>query len=210
MSMQHDQPGARSGAGAVATRAAEETRGVATTAMEGSREVATEAADELSSVVGQAKDQIHTLVEDTRAEVQQQADAQATRAADGLRNLSHQFGALAEGRTEEAPQLQQYLMTAQHRLSDVATRVEQRGPEGLLEDLSSFARRRPGMFLLCAAGAGFAAGRLVRSGAMSQGGNGHRQPDRFDPYSPSMVASGVVSTRPVGATGAPATRGTAP
>jgi hypothetical protein len=199
MSMQHDEPGARSASGAVATRAAEESKGVATTAMEGTREVATQAADQMSSVVGQAKDQFHTLVGDTRAEVQQQAETQAARAAEGLRNLSHQFGALAEGRTEEAPQLQQYLTTAHHRLSDVATRVEERGPQGLLDDLASFARRRPGMFLLCAAGAGFAAGRLVRTGAMSQSGNGHGQSTQratYAPPVPSAVAAGSMSAPP--------------
>jgi hypothetical protein len=205
MSMQHE-PGARSEAGAVATRAAEETKGVATTAMEGTREVATQAADQMSSVVGQAKEQIQTLVGDTRTEVQQQAETQAAKAAEGLRSLSQQFGALAEGRTADAPQLQQYLTTAQSRLSDAATRVEARGPQGLLDDLASFARRRPGMFLLCAAGAGFAAGRLVRTGAMTQTGNGDGQRNQFATYAPpaapipSAVAAGsMAAPRPVGA-----------
>jgi hypothetical protein len=200
MSMQ--QSGAGSEAGAVATRAAEETKGVASTAMEGTREVASEAAGQVSTVVGSAKDQIHVLVDDTRTQVQQQAETQASRAAEGLRNLSQQFGALADGRTSEAPQLQQYLSSAQQRLSDVATRVETRGPQGLMEDLTSFARRKPGMFLLAAAGAGFAAGRLLRSGALSSSGGDGGQSRSTDTgmYMPSTAGIGAMpAPDPIGA-----------
>jgi hypothetical protein len=200
MSMQ--QSGAGSGAGAVATRAAEETKGVASTAVEGTRDVASEAAGQVSTVVGSAKEQINTLVGDTRTQVQQQAETQAGRAAEGLRNLSQQFGALAEGRTSEAPQLQQYLSSAQQRLSDVATRVETRGPQGLMEDLTSYARRRPGMFLLAAVGAGFAAGRLMRTGALgsSGSGDGQGQATAAATYTPSMAGIGSMpAADPIGA-----------
>lgn len=202
MSMQHDEAGARSEPGAVATRAAEETKGVATTAMQGTRGVATEAADQMSSVVGQAKEQMQSLMGDTRAEALQQAETQAAKAAEGLRSLSQQFAAVAQGRIEEAPQLQQYLSTAQQRLSAAATRLEERGPQGLLDDLASFARRRPGMFLLCAAGAGFAAGRLVRTGAVSQSGTdtGNGQRSQFATYAPPVVGEPSMSAPlPVGA-----------
>lgn len=192
MSMQHDESVSGSRAGEVATRAAEESKNVASTAAEGTREVVAEAAGEISSVVGQAKDQVQSLVADARTELQQQADTRAAQAADGLRRLSWQFGALAEGRPTDAPQLMEYMKTAEHRLSDAAARLEQRGPQGLLEDVASFARRRPGMFLLCAAGAGFAAGRLVRSGALSQSGNSSSA--QVAPLPPPMVGVGAESS----------------
>ena len=44
------------------------------------------------------------------------------------------------------------------------SRLEDRGIEGVVDDVSRFARRRPGVFLLAAAGAGFVVGRFVRSG----------------------------------------------
>jgi len=40
--------------------------------------------------------------------------------------------------------------------------VQNRGMEGLVDDLQRFARRRPGVFLFATAVAGFAAGRAVR------------------------------------------------
>jgi hypothetical protein len=53
----------------------------------------------------------------------------------------------------------------------VAERLESGGLEGALSDLQGFARRRPGVFLLGAAAAGFAVARLVR-GAQAANGDG--------------------------------------
>ena len=50
------------------------------------------------------------------------------------------------------------------RWSSFASRLEDRGIEGVVDDVARFARRRPGVFLLAAAGAGFVVGRFVRSG----------------------------------------------
>jgi hypothetical protein len=60
------------------------------------------------------------------------------------------------------------------------------------------------MFLLCAAGAGFAAGRLVRTGAVSQSasgnGDGDGQRSQFGAYAPPMVGEPSMSAPlPVGA-----------
>jgi hypothetical protein len=61
----------------------------------------------------------------------------------------------------------------------MAERLESGGLEGALSDLQTFARRRPGVFLLGAAATGFAVGRLLRGaqaanadGGSSQVGNG--------------------------------------
>jgi hypothetical protein len=62
--------------------------------------------------------------------------------------------------------------------------VSERGFDGLVDDVQSFARRRPGVFLAAAAATGFVAGRLFRgaqaaanagSGSSSAGGNGYRE-----------------------------------
>jgi hypothetical protein len=61
-----------------------------------------------------------------------------------------------------------YVDDARSRIGRLAGELEQRGPEGLAEDLSRFARRRPGAFLLGAGLVGFAAGRVVRAGAATR------------------------------------------
>ena len=48
------------------------------------------------------------------------------------------------------------------RTHDLATWLEDREPHEVLQELQTFARRRPGRFLLAAAGAGLLAGRLTR------------------------------------------------
>ena len=50
----------------------------------------------------------------------------------------------------------------------LASRMEQGGAQGVVDDVTRFARRRPGAFLAGAAGVGFVVGRLVRAGAASQ------------------------------------------
>jgi hypothetical protein len=49
------------------------------------------------------------------------------------------------------------------RLDGVASRVERDGIDGLLDDVRSYARRRPGTFLVAAGVAGFVVGRLARN-----------------------------------------------
>lgn len=51
---------------------------------------------------------------------------------------------------------------ASQRISEVADWLEQRDPQDLLNDVTRFARRRPGTFLAIAAGAGLLAGRMGR------------------------------------------------
>jgi hypothetical protein len=84
--------------------------------------------------------------------------------------LSSQVGALAEGRTQDTGQLGPMLDEAQHKLQRYVTSLEDRGPQALVDDVSRFARRRPGVFLLGAGLAGFAIGRVVRGAAAGQDG----------------------------------------
>jgi len=68
----------------------------------------------------------------------------------------------------------------------VADYLAEHGPEGLLEGVQDFARRRPGTFLLAAATAGFVVGRL---------GKGVFSADGPDAYSYSHDGDGTTTTR---------------
>jgi hypothetical protein len=72
--------------------------------------------------------------------------------------------ALTEGRPGDSGPLAGYVTDARQQVASFALRLENRGIEGVVDDVAQFARRRPGMFLLAAAGTGFLVGRLVRSG----------------------------------------------
>jgi len=161
--MQTTSPNDASGS----SKPAEVAKTAASEAASGAKDVAGEAAAQAKQVAFQAKEHVTQLVHQTREELVSQAGSKSEQAAGSLRTLSGQISALAEGRPGEAGPLAGYLSEAQTKVNSFARRLEQGGPQGLMDDVTSFARRRPGAFLLGAIGAGFVAGRLVRSGAMS-------------------------------------------
>jgi ElaB/YqjD/DUF883 family membrane-anchored ribosome-binding protein len=139
--------------------------GVATQAGDSAKDVAGQAAEQLTNVAQQAKTQLTGLVDQTKEEVRQQAQTKGEQAAGALRSLSDQLQALSSGRPAEAGQLTSYLDDVRERVIGFATTLEQRGPQGLVDDVARYARRKPGMFLLMAGVAGFSVGRLVRAAA---------------------------------------------
>jgi uncharacterized phage infection (PIP) family protein YhgE len=153
----------KSGVARAAETAKAEVATVATTAADGAKEVAGEASAQTKAVISQAKQQVDDLVTQTRAEVRQQAEDRSAQAAAGLLRLSEQVAALADGQPESAGSLPRYLEEAQEHVRRLASRLEQGGPQGLLDDMSRFARRRPGLFLAGSVGAGFLVGRMLRA-----------------------------------------------
>jgi hypothetical protein len=79
-----------------------------------------------------------------------------------MRTLSQQLTALAEGHPEAAGPLAEYVGHSGDKVGEYAKRLHDGGLDGIVGDARGFARRRPGLFLLGAVAAGFAAGRLIR------------------------------------------------
>jgi ElaB/YqjD/DUF883 family membrane-anchored ribosome-binding protein len=187
MTVQHDQTGTTHGstggdqstAGRVADTAKSEASNVASTAAGGARDVAGEAGTQAKAVAGEAKQQLDRLMRQSRGEFRQQAEQRTAQAAGQLRNLSEQVSALVQGRPEAAGQLLGYANDAQQQLRRLAARMEQGGPQGVVDDVTRFARRRPGVFLAGAAGIGFVVGRLVRAAAASQGNGDQSAGDAY-------------------------------
>jgi hypothetical protein len=159
-----------------ATSPAGESPQVAGAATSAAGEVAGTAATATGEVVGTAKEQAgHVLEEslvqakDLAAEVRStltdQLHSQSERLTDQLHGLS---GQLTEGDTSGV--VGQAMTEAGQRLRALADRLQRTGPEGVLADLRSYARRNPGSFLLAAAAAGLVTGRLVKG--MSAGSTG--------------------------------------
>ena len=160
----------------VAATAGSEASNVAATAAEGAKEIAGEATAQTQAVVSQAKQEVDSLITQTREEMRLQAESRSAQAAGGLRTLSEQVAALAEGRPDSAGSLPRYLEDAQEHVRNLASRLEQGGPQGIIDDVTRFARQRPGLFLAGALGAGFVVGRMVRaSSAQSDSDPGSMQ-----------------------------------
>ena len=135
------------------------------TAQEKMSRVAGEAPAQLSKVTNDVRTQVRESTQRTLGDVRTQADDQASRAAQGLRDLSTRAQALAEGRTQEAGNLGGMVESIGRQADDFAQRLETGGVQGLLDDTARFGRKRPMAFLALAVGAGFVAGRLLRTGA---------------------------------------------
>ena len=172
-----------------ASSGAAETAGAA---RDGAKEVASEAVTQAKVVAGEARQQVSSLVDQTRGELSKQADERTKQAAGGLRVLADQVDALANGRPAESGPLAGLLGEAHGRVSGFAERLESGGPRQLVDDVSTFARRRPIVFLAAAVGAGFVVGRLARAGrAAAQDGDeaAAQPPSATLPLTPPALGS---------------------
>lgn len=143
-------------------------------AADAGRHVAGVAAEQASQTAGEAAAQAKNLYAQTRQELQGQAATQQQRLADGVRSLSSELESMAEkGNAGTASDL---VREVSGRARDVAGWLDQRDPGAVLQEVTSFARRRPGTFLAIAAGAGLVAGRLTR-GAISEARNESTSPE---------------------------------
>jgi len=151
-------------------------KAVARTANQDVRQLAGTVRSQADQVKGELTGQVRDLLAETQGQLQAQADYQAGRLAGALSQVGGQAVALSMGRPEEAGPLVGYAEQAAAWLDDAGSYIEERGLEGLAEDVVEFARRRPVVFLAGAAVVGFGIGRLIRSGAVSGDGDGDGTP----------------------------------
>lgn len=144
-----------------------EARELGNQTAEAGQHVAGVAKDEVREVAHEAKAQVRSLAGELGSDLKAQAGAQQQRLSEGLRTVSEELQNMAAASNSGG--------TAGHLVEQVASRVgeaagwlENREPGALLDEVKSFARQRPGVFLAVAAGAGLLAGRLTRGLA---GGN---------------------------------------
>ena len=141
--------------------AKEQAAGVAQTGVQTGQHVASVAKDQAAQVTAEAGRQAKDLLDQARSELSQQATTQQQRLADNLKSLSQQLHSMA--RNSDQPGLATDLARQGGEVTDqVASWFDGREPAAVLQDVRRFARRRPGTFLLMAAGAGLLAGRLTR------------------------------------------------
>lgn len=137
-------------AAAVAGQAQQSAGEVAQTAVDQAREVKDEAAKQARDLVGEARNQLG-----------QQAGAQHQNLVSSLRSLGTELGSMADNSTESGVATE-LVGQARDRVTGLAEWLDGREPGQLLDEVRSYARRRPGTFLLGALAAGVVAGRLTR------------------------------------------------
>ena len=177
----------------VAGDAKEKAANVAGTAKEQAANVASEATDHAKQLYGQASENL-----------KQQAGEQQQRAASGLKSLGEQLGRMAEN-DEEQGVASRVVRDLSGRASSAAGFLENRDPGSLLDEVKSFAAKRPGAFIAMAAGAGILAGRLTK--ALTTEIKHEKEAEAHTSGTGSAAGTGTHATPPTPGTTPPGTMG---
>jgi hypothetical protein len=172
--------------GSTADVARQQAGEVADTAKDAGGQVVESVKEQAGEVTRQAGRQARELLDQLGSEVSEQAATQQQRAAGGLRSLADELSGMANGSEQDGPATD-LARQAADKLHDVAQWLEDREPGSVLDEVRSFARRRPGTYLAIAAGAGILAGRLTR---------GLTSPDDTDESTGSSGSPGAGAGRP--------------
>jgi hypothetical protein len=141
--------------------ARDEAGDVGRTAADAGRQVAGTAAEQAANVAQEGKAQVRDLVGEARSQVGHQARAGQEKATDGIRALGRELREMADG-GQQSGIASEVAQQAADRADRLADWLGEREPGDLVDEVRSFARRRPGAFLLGAAVAGVVVGRLTR------------------------------------------------
>jgi len=131
-------------------------------ATDSAQTVAETAKAEATNVATEVKTNARSLLLQAKSDLTEQAGTQQQKTAEGIRALSSELTTMADA-SDQPGVAADLVRQAAERSQSVAAWLENRDPGSLLEEVKSFARQRPGTFLMVAAGAGMLAGRLGRS-----------------------------------------------
>ena len=194
-----------------ASTAKGEAQQTADTAKGEAGHVAGVAKGEARNVVEEGKQQAAGLMDEAMSQVDEQARTQRDRVVETLRSFGDDLEKMASGEQPGSGMAQDLARQVADRARDFSSRMDGREPTELLDEVRSFARRRPGTFLLGAVAAGVVAGRLTRGAkeAKDQGPSGQGTPVYDDVRANQAMgtgpAAGTAAGAPIGGTGAPET-----
>lgn len=133
----------------------------AATAKDEGAHVADTAKDEVQKVAGEAKEKAADLLGDAKAQIGDQSKTQLQYLVTKLEDLTSEIDSMVDG-----SDVQGTVTDLARQFSDktraLSSHLSGREPQDLLDDVRSFARQRPGAFLVGAVAAGVLAGRLTR------------------------------------------------
>jgi hypothetical protein len=129
--------------------------------VEAGKRVADVAREQASGVAAEAGRQGKGLIRQAQGQLQEQAAQGQQRLASRLLSLSDELRSMADS-PGPSGMTANLARQAASNARDAGQWLDARNPRQLAEQMQSFARRRPAVFLALAAGAGLLAGRLTR------------------------------------------------
>ncbi|MCR2817173.1 hypothetical protein [Microbacterium jiangjiandongii] len=154
-------------------------------------DVASTVKGEASSVLGEAGTQAKQLYAQTQRELKEQASAQQQRLASGLRSVGSELESMSANGDQQGVAAD-LVRQAATRISGAASWLGDRDPGSVLNEVKSYARRKPGMFIAGAAIAGVVVGRLTR--ALAANASDDKAAQASMPAVPATPAPVVVNT----------------
>ena len=133
---------------------------LANSSVQAGKHVGDVAREQASGVAAEAGRQGRNLVEQAQGQLHEQAAGGQQRIAQKLLSLSDELRSMTENANQGVAV--DVTQQAASRVRDAGHWLEKREPRQVVNEVQSFARRRPAMFLVLAAGAGLVAGRLTR------------------------------------------------
>jgi hypothetical protein len=127
------------------------------TAKDEARAVAATAKQDAGTVVDEARSQVRRLASQARDQATERVHGSHHQLVNRLRGLADEFQEMGKDGDTPGKALVNDLGQRGRRVADY---LADRGPEGLLSEVTDFARRRPLAFLTSAVAAGFLIGRL--------------------------------------------------
>jgi uncharacterized phage infection (PIP) family protein YhgE len=176
--------------------AKQQTTEVADTAKQAGAHVADTVKEQAGQVTDEAKNQAKELLSQAQTELSEQAATTQQRVSEGLHALADELTGMAKN-SEQDGVAADLARQAADRARTAAGWLADRDPGSLLNEVRSFARRKPGTYLAIALGAGVLAGRLTRglTAPTDTASGGARQPG-MDPDRSTYHVSTGLSARP--------------
>jgi hypothetical protein len=168
----------------------------ASTAADEGRRVGQVTGEEVTNVAGEAAAQVRNLADEARTQVEEQSRSQRDRFVSTLSTFSDDLDSMSREGSGTSGLAADVVRMVSDRARQLSSRIEGREPQEMLEDVRSFARRRPGTFLLGSLAAGGLAGRLLRGAkeaGNTSGGQRAASGPAYDPVQTDMVAPSTVT-----------------
>jgi hypothetical protein len=179
----------------------EKAKAAASATADESKHLGQVAGQEAGNVAGEAMNQVRNLADEAKGQLTDQSRVQRDRLVETMRTFSGDLESMASGESASSGLASDLVRQAADRTRQMCARLEGREPAEILDDVRSFARRRPGTFLLGALAAGIVAGRLARgakdgSGATASGSTQVSATPAYDGTQVSQAYNGTQTGSP--------------
>jgi len=155
------QPMDRPGDSSTADVAKDQAALITDTTKQAGAQVADTVKDQAGHVAEETKHQAKQLLSQAQTELSDQAAVTQQRVSEGLHALADELTGMAKNSEQDGPATD-LARQAADKAREAAGWLGDRDPGSLLDEVRSFARRKPGTYLALALGAGVLAGRLTR------------------------------------------------